>query len=79
MSLSILLLVLAFIAFVLAAVNVQLGTLNLIAVGLALWVLSMLIGGIGGVSTTTLLIIVLAVVLVVVLVVVLRRNPPAAK
>lgn len=79
MSLSLLLLVLAFIAFVLAAVNVQLGTLNLIGVGLALWVLSQLIGHVAGLSTTMLLIIVVVVVLLVVLLVMLRRNPPAAK
>jgi hypothetical protein len=79
MSLSLLLLVLAFIAFVLAAFNVQLGSLNLIGAGLALWVLSLLIGGITGLSTTMLLVILVVVVLVVVLVAVLRRNPSAAK
>jgi hypothetical protein len=79
MSLSVLLLVLAFIAFVLAAFNVQLGSINLIGAGLALWVLSLLIGGVAGLSTTMLLVIVVVVVLVVVLATVLRRNPPAAK
>lgn len=78
MTISTLLLVLAFIAFLLAAINVQLGSINLIGAGLALWVLSLLIGsGIAGLSNTMLLVIVVVVVLVVLLVVVLRRNPPA--
>jgi hypothetical protein len=79
MTLGLLLLILAFVAFVLATFNVPLGSLNLVALGLALWVLSMLLGAIAGLSTTTLLIVILVVVLVVVLVAVLRRNAPAAK
>jgi hypothetical protein len=43
MSLSTILLILAFIAFVLAAVGWSYRKTNLIAVGLALWVLSLLV------------------------------------
>jgi len=43
MSLSTILLILAFIAFVLAAIGWSYRKTNLLAIGLALWVLSMLI------------------------------------
>ena len=43
MSLSTILLILAFIAFVLAAVGWSYRKTNLLAVGLALWVLSLLV------------------------------------
>jgi hypothetical protein len=43
MSLSTILLILAFIAFVLAAVGWTYRKTNLLAVGLALWVLSLLV------------------------------------
>jgi hypothetical protein len=44
MSLSELLLILAFICFVLAAVSVPTGRISTVALGLAFWVLSILIG-----------------------------------
>jgi hypothetical protein len=44
MSLSTILLILAFIAFVLAAIGWSYRKTNLIAVGLGLWTLSILIG-----------------------------------
>ena len=77
MSLTTVLLVLALIAFVLATFNVSLGSLNLIAAGLALWVLALLLGDVAGISATTLLIIVVVVVLVVVVVYLIRRQPAA--
>ena len=46
MTLSLLLLVAAFILFVLAAIGVPSGRVNLIAAGLACWVLSVLLGGV---------------------------------
>lgn len=44
-TLSVLLLVIAFICFVLAAISVPIPRVNLIALGLALWVLAVLVGG----------------------------------
>jgi hypothetical protein len=43
MSIQLILLLLAFIAFVLATINVPVPRVNLIGLGLALWVLSLLI------------------------------------
>lgn len=40
MSIDLILLVVAFICFVAAAVNVKLGSINLVAAGLAFWVLA---------------------------------------
>jgi len=47
MSLNLILLLLAFISFVLAAAGVA-SRVNLIGLGLALWLLTLLIGGTGG-------------------------------
>jgi len=44
MSLSIILLIVAFIAFVLAAIGFGIGKVDLIAIGLAAWVLSLFVG-----------------------------------
>lgn len=44
MSMSILLLILAFICFLLATIPVPTGRISTLALGLALWVLSILIG-----------------------------------
>ncbi len=43
-SLSLLLLVLAFLCFILVAIGVPSSRINLLALGLALWVLTLLIG-----------------------------------
>ncbi len=44
-SVSVVLLVIAFICFILAAAGIGGGRINLIALGLAIWVLSLLVGG----------------------------------
>jgi hypothetical protein len=43
MSIDLILLVVAFICFVAAALNVKVGSLNLVAVGLAFWVLTAIV------------------------------------
>jgi hypothetical protein len=43
MSIDLILLVVAFICFVLAALNVKVGSLNLVAAGLAFWILTAII------------------------------------
>lgn len=43
MSIDLILLVVAFICFVAAAINLKVGNVNLVAVGLALWVLTAII------------------------------------
>jgi hypothetical protein len=45
MSLVLILLVLAFICFLVTAMGIPVPRVNLVAMGLALWVLSILIGG----------------------------------
>lgn len=45
MTISAILLIAAFVAFLVAAFGVAVGKLNLIAVGLALWVLAEVLGG----------------------------------
>jgi hypothetical protein len=49
MSLSLILLILAFVCFVLATIPVPTGRISTVALGLAFWVLSILIAG-GGVA-----------------------------
>ena len=46
MTLSLLLLIVAFICFLLAAFNVATGRVSTVALGLAAWVLSTLVGGV---------------------------------
>jgi len=43
MSIDLILLVAALICFILAALNIKVGSLNLVAAGLALWVLTAII------------------------------------
>jgi len=43
MSIDLILLVVAFVCFVAAALNVKVGSLNLVAVGLAFWVLTAIV------------------------------------
>jgi hypothetical protein len=57
MSISTLLLVLAFIAFVIAAVGFIYKKIDLIAIGLALWVLSEFIGSLGHLDLKLILLI----------------------
>jgi hypothetical protein len=45
-SLSLILLIIAFIVFVLAALSVPVPRVNLVALGLAFWVLALLINGV---------------------------------
>lgn len=44
-TINLLLLVIAFVAFLVAAAGVPAGRINLVAVGLACWVLAILLGG----------------------------------
>ena len=57
MSLSTLLLIIAFIAFVLAAIGWGFKKVDLIAIGLAAWVLSIFIGDLGHLSLSVILLI----------------------
>lgn len=57
MSLSTVLLIIAFIAFVLAAVGWGFKKVDLIAIGLAAWVLSIFIGDLGHLSLSVILLI----------------------
>jgi hypothetical protein len=57
MSLSTILLIIAFIAFVLAAVGWGYKKVDLIAIGLAAWVLSIFIGDLGHLSLSVILLI----------------------
>lgn len=57
MSLNTILLIIAFIAFVLAAVGWGYKKVDLIAIGLAAWVLTTFIGGLGHLSLSTILLI----------------------
>jgi hypothetical protein len=52
MSISTILLILAFIAFVLAAIGFSFKKIEFIAIGLALWVLSTFIGDLGNLHLT---------------------------
>jgi hypothetical protein len=45
MSIALILLVIAFICFLVSAIGIPVPRVNLVAMGLALWVLSILIGG----------------------------------
>jgi hypothetical protein len=47
MSLTLILLVLAFVCFLVSAIGIPVPRVNLVAMGLALWVLSILIAGHG--------------------------------
>src|SRR5689334_7626275 len=65
MSLSELLQIVALIVFVIAAIGLAFGKTNLIAVGLALWVLSKLVaGGLGSLTIGTILLILAFIVFV---------------
>jgi hypothetical protein len=44
-SLTLILLVLAFVCFLVSAIGIPVPRVNLVAMGLALWVLSILLGG----------------------------------
>jgi hypothetical protein len=68
-----LLLVLAFACFVLATFNVNVAGLNLVALGLALWVLTLILGALEGLSS--LVVVLLVVLLVVLVIVVVQRFP----
>jgi hypothetical protein len=57
MSLSTILLIIAFIAFVLAAIGWGFKKVDLIAIGLAAWVLSIFIGDLGHLSLSVILLI----------------------
>jgi hypothetical protein len=57
MSLSTVLLIIAFIAFVLAAIGWGFKKVDLIAIGLAAWVLSIFIGDLGHLSLSVILLI----------------------
>jgi hypothetical protein len=57
MSLSTILLIIAFIAFVLAAIGWGYKKVDLIAIGLAAWVLSIFIGDLGHLSLSVILLI----------------------
>jgi hypothetical protein len=57
MSLSTVLLIIAFIAFVLAAIGWGYKKVDLIAIGLAAWVLSIFIGDLGHLSLSVILLI----------------------
>jgi hypothetical protein len=57
MSLSTVLLIIAFIAFVLAAVGWGFKKVDLIAIGLAAWVLSIFIGDLGHITLSVILLI----------------------
>ena len=71
MSLALILLALAFASFALAAFNVPIGSVNLVALGLALWVLTFLLPA----STAlVLLIVVLLLILVLVKLLLERRT-----
>ena len=74
MSLTTVLLILALVCFLLATFNVTLGTLNLVAAGLAFWVLALLLGSFEGLGSSTLLIVIVVIVIVVVLVLLFQRG-----
>lgn len=83
MTIGLLLLLLALVCFVLATFNISLGSLNLIAAGLAFWLVATLAGSLEGLGSATLL-VVLVIIIAVVLVIVLaqrgtftRGSPPA--
>ena len=72
MTLTTILLLAAFVSFVLAALNVSLLNLNLIGLGLALWVLTLILGTLEGLGSTVL--IVLVIILIIVLLIVLLQR-----
>lgn len=76
MTLSLFLLSLAFACFFLAAFNIPVPVVNLVAAGLALWVLSILVGAVP-LHVLILLIIVLVLVLLISLLQRAAAKPPA--
>jgi hypothetical protein len=83
MTIGLLLLLLALVCFVLATFGVTLGTINLVAAGLAFWVLSLLVGSLEGLGSSTLLIVLIVIVVAVLVIVLVQRGtftrggPPA--
>jgi len=74
MGLTTVLLLLAFICFLAATFNLSVFGLNLVALGLALWVATLILGVLTGIPTTVLIVILLIILIVLILVFIQRGG-----
>ncbi len=72
MNLDQILLIAALVCFILATLNVSILGLNLVALGLAFWVLTLIVGG--ALSSTVLLILIIVLIIVVIVVLTQRGT-----